>query len=115
MFTPEMVKKASIACEAICMWVRAMHKYHFVARGVEPKRKALAEAQASLDETLKILKVAQGELAEVVGRLQKLEDQFNEALGAGPGRRRLAAAWYFVYLLYILYIFAYMCIYFNIF
>jgi dynein heavy chain len=79
LFTPEMVKKASIACEAICMWVRAMHKYHFVARGVEPKRKALAEAQASLDETLKILKVAQGELAEVVGRLQKLEDQFNEA------------------------------------
>ena len=39
---------------------------------------------------------------------------------AGPGRRRLAAAWYFVYPLYILYIFVYtvfvyMCIYFDIF
>ena len=32
-----------------------------------------------------------------------------------PGRRRLAAAWYFVYILYILYIFVYICIYSNIF
>ena len=32
-------------------------------------------------------------------------------LGAGPGRRRLAAAWYFVYILYILYIFVYILIY----
>ena len=36
-------------------------------------------------------------------------------LGAGPGRRRLAAAWCFVYILYILYIFVYICIYFDIF
>ena len=36
-------------------------------------------------------------------------------LGAGPGRRRLAAAWDFEYILYILYIFVYTCIYFDIF
>ena len=36
-------------------------------------------------------------------------------LGAGPGRPRLAAAWYFVYILYILYIFVYNSIYFDIF
>ena len=23
---------------SICQWVRAMHKYHFVAKAVEPKR-----------------------------------------------------------------------------
>ena len=31
-------------------------------------------------------------------------------LGAGPGRRRLAAAWYFVYVLYILYMSCISCI-----
>ena len=36
-------------------------------------------------------------------------------LGAGRGRRRLAAAWYFVYILYILYIFVYIWLYFGIF
>ena len=34
-------------------------------------------------------------------------------LGAGPGCRRLAAAWYFVYILCILYIFVYIWIYFG--
>ena len=36
-------------------------------------------------------------------------------LGAGPGRRRLAAAWYFVYILNILYMFLFICIHFDIF
>ena len=27
-FTPEMVKKASVACHAMCMWGRAMYKYY---------------------------------------------------------------------------------------
>ena len=30
-FTPVQIKKASNACTAMCMWVRAMHKYHEVA------------------------------------------------------------------------------------
>jgi hypothetical protein len=28
-----------VACEALCMWSRAMHKYHFVAKAVEPNEK----------------------------------------------------------------------------
>ena len=32
-----------------------MHKYHFVAKAVAPKRAALAEAQAELEETQRIL------------------------------------------------------------
>lgn len=27
-FHPDLIKKASIACEAMCFWVRAMHKHH---------------------------------------------------------------------------------------
>ena len=37
-FTPAAIAKVSKACTSICQWARAMHKYHFVAKGVEPKR-----------------------------------------------------------------------------
>lgn len=37
-FQPASIAKVSKACTSICQWVRAMHKYHFVAKGVEPKR-----------------------------------------------------------------------------
>lgn len=30
--------QVSKACTSICQWVRAMHKYHFVAKAVAPKR-----------------------------------------------------------------------------
>ena len=33
-FTPQAIEKASKACTAICMWARAMYKYHFVALGM---------------------------------------------------------------------------------
>lgn len=37
-FTPEAIAKVSKACTSICQWARAMHKYHFVAKAVAPKR-----------------------------------------------------------------------------
>uniref|UniRef100_A0A803VTG4 Dynein axonemal heavy chain 1 n=1 Tax=Ficedula albicollis TaxID=59894 RepID=A0A803VTG4_FICAL len=37
-FQPAAIAKVSKACTSICQWVRAMHKYHFVAKIVEPKR-----------------------------------------------------------------------------
>jgi dynein heavy chain, axonemal len=52
-FTPAKIEKASKACTAICMWALAMHKYHFVAIGVAPKRARLATAQGELDEVYK--------------------------------------------------------------
>jgi dynein heavy chain len=48
-FTPEAVKKASVACMAMCMWARAMDTYNRVVLVVEPKKALLAEAQAELD------------------------------------------------------------------
>ena len=42
-----------------------MHKYYNVARIVEPKRKALAEANASLQVTMKMLAKAKNILQEV--------------------------------------------------
>jgi len=78
-FTPAEIEKASKACTAICMWVRAMHKYKNVADSVEPKKKLLAEAQQSLDETLATLAIAQSSLKEVEDRIATLEANFNEA------------------------------------
>lgn len=37
-FQPAAIAKVSKACTSICQWVRAMHKYHFVSKVVEPKR-----------------------------------------------------------------------------
>ena len=51
-----------------------MHKYHFVAKGVEPKRLALAEATQELADTQIILDKAKAELDEVEGGLRKLNE-----------------------------------------
>jgi hypothetical protein len=48
-FTPKKIESVSKACTAMCQWVRAMNKYHFVARDVEPKRIALKASQEELD------------------------------------------------------------------
>lgn len=37
-FQPASIGKVSRACTSICLWVRAMHGYHFVAKTVEPIR-----------------------------------------------------------------------------
>merc|ERR1711968_177121 len=78
-FTPDQIKKASTACTALCMWARAMDKYHHVAQMVEPKKKLLAEAQSSLDETMAKLKDAQGRLKAVEDRIAELEANFEAA------------------------------------
>lgn len=79
-FDPDIIKKASVACEALCKWARAMHKYHFVAKAVEPKRQMLREAEASLEVTMRKLRAAQAELKEVEDKIAKLEADFNAAV-----------------------------------
>jgi len=79
-FDPVQIKKASVACEALCMWTRAMHKYHFVAKAVEPKRKMLADAEASLEVTMSKLRAAQAELKAVEDKLAQLEADYNGAV-----------------------------------
>ena len=79
-FLPAAVRKASVACEAICMWVRAMHTYNRVVKLVEPKKKALAEAEAELQVTMATLADAKGRLQDVVDRLAELEANFDGAV-----------------------------------
>lgn len=76
-FTPAAISKVSRACTAICSWVRAMYKYHNVAKMVEPKRKALAEANASLQVTMKVLAAAKAQLQEVTDAISSMEVKFD--------------------------------------
>jgi len=78
-FTPDTVGRVSKAAKSLCMWCCAMDKYSAVAKTVEPKRKALNEAQASLDEVLAALKVKEDHLASVEAKVEALQAQLKEA------------------------------------
>jgi dynein heavy chain len=79
-FTPANVRKASIACEAVCKWAHAMYTYHTVAKEVEPKRRALAGAQAELAEVMLVLDDAKGKLNAVEARIHTLETTYQSSL-----------------------------------
>lgn len=79
-FDPPAIRFSSTACAGICMWARAMYKYHFVALGVAPKRLRLKEAEDELAIVMKQLEKAKTELMGVNNRLQDLEKSYNEAV-----------------------------------
>ncbi|KAM4652007.1 dynein axonemal heavy chain 1 [Discoglossus pictus] len=79
-FQPAAIARVSKACTSICQWVRAMHKYHFVARGVEPKRQALKEAQEDLAATQKILDEAKARLTEVEDGIATLQAKYRDCV-----------------------------------
>uniref|UniRef100_A0A8C7H2S6 Dynein axonemal heavy chain 1 n=1 Tax=Oncorhynchus kisutch TaxID=8019 RepID=A0A8C7H2S6_ONCKI len=81
-FQPANIAKVSKACTSICQWVRAMHVYHFVAKGVEPKRKALQEAQEDLAVTQLILDDANEKLAQVEEGIATLQAKYHDLLSA---------------------------------
>eukprot|EP00924_Labyrinthula_sp_SR-Ha-C_P001265 maker-scaffold_7-snap-gene-19.73-mRNA-1 protein AED:0.01 eAED:0.01 QI:0/0/0/1/1/1/2/0/4142 len=78
-FTPAIIEKASKACTAICMWVRAMHTYNGVAKNVEPKKKLLEEAQEQLEITMKSLENARNTLEQVKNKIRTLEEDFESS------------------------------------
>ncbi|XP_062127566.1 dynein axonemal heavy chain 3 [Drosophila sulfurigaster albostrigata] len=77
-FVPEKIKAASMACEGICRWVRAMDVYDKVARIVMPKKAALAEAEGDLSQQMEKLNAKRAELQVILDKLQKLNDFFAE-------------------------------------
>ena len=78
-FTPAAIEKASKACKAMCMWVRAMDTYHKVVLMVEPKKALLGEASAELEVVMGKLAEAQATLKGVMDKIAMLEAQFSEA------------------------------------
>jgi dynein heavy chain len=56
-FNPDSVGRVSKAAKSLCMWACAMDVYSAVAKTVVPKKKALAEAQTTLDAVNAALKI----------------------------------------------------------
>lgn len=64
-FDPDKVKTSSTACQGLCKWVFAMSEYDKVAKVVAPKKKALAEAQATYNDAMTKLEIKRAQLAEI--------------------------------------------------
>ncbi|KAK2534325.1 hypothetical protein Q9233_004169 [Columba guinea] len=79
-FQPAAIAKVSKACTSICQWVRAMHKYHFVAKAVEPKRRAWQEAEEDLRATQQVLDEAKQRLQEVEDGIAMLQDKYKNCI-----------------------------------
>ena len=74
-FTPAKVKKASVAAAGLCQWVHAMMSYDKVAKVVEPKRIALAQAESDLSVAVAELDERQAELKIVQDALAALQEE----------------------------------------
>ncbi|KAG7196964.1 hypothetical protein KM043_000229 [Ampulex compressa] len=72
-FDPEKIKKVSTACEGLCRWVYAISEYDKVAKVVAPKKRALAEAQATHGRAMEELELKRTQLRQVREKLTELE------------------------------------------
>uniref|UniRef100_A0A8C3GQP8 Dynein axonemal heavy chain 1 n=1 Tax=Cairina moschata TaxID=8855 RepID=A0A8C3GQP8_CAIMO len=79
-FQPAAIAKVSKACTSICQWVRAMHKYHFVAKVVEPKRQAWREAEEDLRATQQVLEEAKERLRDVESGIAMLQAKYKSCI-----------------------------------
>lgn len=57
-----------------------MHKYHFVAKGVAPKREALRIARDELAETQRILDEAKSRLQQVEEGIATLQEKYDDCV-----------------------------------
>jgi hypothetical protein len=60
------MRKVSVACTSLCMWVHAIERYSRVYRDVVPKQKRLEEMNAALSVANAVLAEKQSELRKVV-------------------------------------------------
>merc|ERR1719305_2042411 len=79
-FTPEVVKKGSVAAAGIAQWVHAMIIYDKVAKEVGPKKEQLAQAQSELAAATELLASKQAELKEVLDKVAQLEADFESSV-----------------------------------
>ncbi|CAM9207540.1 unnamed protein product [Chrysoparadoxa australica] len=70
-FSVEVIEKRNSAAAGLCSWVLNIVNYYDIVASVEPKRKALRDANEQLS-------VANSELSEVRERLSKLQAQLDE-------------------------------------
>ena len=79
-FRPEIIRSSSLACEAMCKWVHAMHKFYHVNKQVEPLRKQVAQLNAELDMSRSLLKEAKAKLKAVTDQIETLEAEYDASV-----------------------------------
>ncbi|VEL22959.1 unnamed protein product, partial [Protopolystoma xenopodis] len=79
-FSPSAIAKVSKACTSICLWVRAMYKYHMVAQNVAPKREALRASEIELEETEQMLSESRARLKACEQRIVNLQAKYDECI-----------------------------------
>ena len=78
-FEPKKVGKVSGACKCMCAWALAMYKYDNVVKTIEPKRRALGEAEERLGVVEAELAEKTAALAKIEASLAELEAQYNKS------------------------------------
>jgi dynein heavy chain len=78
-FTPEIILTKNKAAAGLCSFVINIVLYYEVVVTVEPKRKALAEANDLLESANKQLKTVMEQVAELESKLAKLTTELNAA------------------------------------
>ncbi|XP_075255484.1 dynein axonemal heavy chain 6-like isoform X3 [Convolutriloba macropyga] len=75
-FTPENVKKVSLACMSICNWVLAMESHYRVIKMVQPKQARVKEAKEALSLAEKNLQRKQKSLKLIQDHMKMLQDAY---------------------------------------
>eukprot|EP00968_Pinguiococcus_pyrenoidosus_P000337 scaffold23_cov268-Pinguiococcus_pyrenoidosus.AAC.7 len=78
-FTPEVIGTKNSAAAGLCSFVINIVQYYDIVVTVEPKRIALAEANATLEEANSRLKIVQENVAELEAKLAKLTIELDAA------------------------------------
>ncbi|XP_020637559.3 dynein axonemal heavy chain 11 isoform X1 [Pogona vitticeps] len=78
-FNPNLVRTKSFAAAGLCAWVINILKFYEVYCDVEPKRQALAQANAELAAATEKLEAIRKKLAELDANLHKLTTSFEKA------------------------------------
>ncbi|KAJ3111626.1 Dynein heavy chain 6, axonemal [Phlyctochytrium bullatum] len=81
-FNADSVEKVSKACKSMVMWVIAMDIYSRVFKEVQPKKKRLEEAQATLELTRSKLAEKTAALQEVENQLDKLKQKYETSIAS---------------------------------
>jgi dynein heavy chain, axonemal len=78
-FTPEELANKSSAAKGICDWIINITMYYDVVVSVEPKKKAVAEAEVQLAEAMATKKEYEDLVAELTAKLAVLQAAFDKA------------------------------------
>lgn len=88
-FDPDNCRNVSLAATSLCSWVCAIYRYALVADQIEPKRKALQQAQDDLARAQALLAGKTDALADLQARLAALRVRYQDSLTAQANLRAL--------------------------